>query len=248
MDIKFDEAMKFRGWAILPEIIPSTLVNSLKSDLYKAVRMCEALREKNGGNNDAISTAHHLLGQGESFTELLCTFPAVAYSQHILGSRMVLNSFAGTLNIPGNQGYPHRVHRDIHFYCRQPLMMLNTLVVLDDFTEINGGTLLLSGSHLLEDKPTDEFFNEHATRILAKAGSILIFNSNIWHASGVNQSNADRLAVTMTFSHPDMRPQYDFNQFIHASDDNRLKQLLGGFSQTPKSLEQAYARRVKIYA
>ena len=44
--------------------------------------------------------------------------------------------------------------------------MINALIMLDDFTEENGPTLLLPDSHLDEAKPTDEYFHNNALQAL----------------------------------------------------------------------------------
>jgi ectoine hydroxylase-related dioxygenase (phytanoyl-CoA dioxygenase family) len=67
-------------------------------------------------------------------------------------------------------------------------LLLNTLVMLDEFTPDNGATYLLTGSQKSGDKPTDEDFFSRADRALGPAGSIVIFNSNMWHAGGANMT------------------------------------------------------------
>lgn len=118
------------------------------------------------------------------------------------------------------------------------------MVVLDDFTEENGATWLLSGSHKIDEKPDENYFYQHADRAIAKKGSVILFDSNIWHAAGKNNTEKARRTLTMAFTRPFFKQQLDYPRFLgyEFGDklDENLRQVLGYNSRTPENLEEYY--------
>jgi len=88
------------------------------------------------------------------------------------------------------------------------------LIMLDDFTLENGATYLLAKSHLKDEKPTEAMFYEKSDRVVGKKGDVLFFNSNLWHAAGINTTNQERRAITITFTKPFMKQQLDYSRAI----------------------------------
>ena len=93
------------------------------------------------------------------------------------------------------------IHRDGQIYpIRFPSIpvTLPTIWACDDFTEENGGTQIVPGSHRWahdrEPEP-DEVIN--ATM---PAGSVLIYTSNLYHGSGANRSNGTRRAMALHYN------------------------------------------------
>ena len=116
--------------------------------------------------------------------------------------------------------------------------------MFDKFTIDNFGTYLLPYSHLKEEKPSDEYFFENAIQITGESGDLLIFDSNVWHASAPNKTNSDRRAIPITISRSFMKQLLDypralgFERMEEFSED--LQQFLGYHSRVPSSLEEWY--------
>jgi ectoine hydroxylase-related dioxygenase (phytanoyl-CoA dioxygenase family) len=159
-------------------------------------------------------------------------------------SKFILNSISALDNKPNSTNFSAIVHRDIKFFSKELPIMLNALVLLDDFTVENGATMLLPNSHKIEEKPTDFSFIKNCVRAVGKKGDILLFNSNIWHCSAPNKTNESRRAIPMTFSKSCMKQMLDYTKSIETevnynfSDD--MKQLLGFDSRVPSSLYEWY--------
>jgi ectoine hydroxylase-related dioxygenase (phytanoyl-CoA dioxygenase family) len=130
-------------------------------------------------------------------------------------------------------------------------MMINMLVMVDDFTLENGATYLLSGSHLKDEKPSERNFYDRAERAIGKAGSILMFDSLLWHAAGINRTSAERRALTLAFTRPFQKQQMDYPRVLgyKAMDsfDEDLKQILGYNSRVPTSLDEWYQPPAKRF-
>lgn len=236
--------MERDGWIIFPTILDADFVAALNSDLAKAYDICRAVQVKNGLAANTDGAVHHLLGQGDNFLKLLKVIPLWDYLRQYFRGNFILNSLGGLINFPSGATYASRVHRDIRTFSNTLPLMLNMLVMLDDFTEENGATYLLTGSHHTEEKPTDEIFFANADRALGKAGSILLFNSNLWHAAGYNKTQNVRRCITPTFTKPFMKQQCDYPRVLGYDYATRLseemKQIVGYNSRVPANLEEWY--------
>lgn len=88
---------------------------------------------------------------------------------------------------------------------RQPLGAA-TIWAIDDFTEDNGATVVLPGSHRWDQTrmPAD---SDHRVKVTMPAGSCVFFVGTLWHGGGANGSTMPRLAVTAQYCEPWLRPQ-----------------------------------------
>ena len=242
---QYGAEMRERGWCILPQAIDSVLVDHMLADLDRAWDICRAIQTRNGVASDADLTVHHLLGQGQSFMDFIGEMePLVPYLEHYFEGRFILNSFGGAINTQNRTSYAHRVHRDIRSFSGEMPLLLNTLVMLDDFTAENGATFLLPGSHKHAAKPSDEEFYNHAKQAIGPAGSILIFNSNVWHAGGNNVTDRPRRSVTPMYSKPFIKQQFDYPRAVgYESGDSLLphiRQIIGYNARVPATLDEWY--------
>jgi Phytanoyl-CoA dioxygenase (PhyH) len=262
------------GWVCFERLLPETQLLSLRQALAHAVEECRVYQQRDGlGGVVMTGTAHHVLALPASevtapFWLLLSTLPRQLQSaiRRYFGSPFILNSFGGVINppvsdsspVPLRQAYVGHIHRDVRVFTGDFPLMLNMLVMLDDFTPDNGATWVLPGSHRASEKPEEAFFFEHAEQLCAPAGSVVLFNSNLWHAAGKNDTHLPRRALTLTWSKPLMKPQFDYLGCLEAlerreNDDNadndteNLKQLLGYFSRIPKTLDEWYQPREARY-
>jgi len=156
----------------------------------------------------------------------------------------ILNTYGGLLNPPNATSYVGRVHRDQRTYTGDFRLMAQALVMIDPFTDENGATYLLSGSHRLRDAPADDRFFAESERATGPAGSIVMFDSKLWHAAGVNQSASLRRALTLAFARPFVKPQLDYPRALGYERGERLspalRQLLGYNARVPVTLDEWY--------
>jgi len=241
----FNSTMDERGFVVFPQAISTDLVQWMLDDLRGAYSLCRNIQIRNGVAERTEYTVHHVLGPGfgDSFLEFLRVLPIRAETESYFNGPFILNSFGGALNQAHSRSYAHEIHRDVRSYSKErPL--LNTLVMLDEFTEDNGATYLLPGSHKSPVKPPVEFFYAKAVRALGPAGSILVFDSNVWHAGGDNLTDAPRRSVTPMFCRPWVKPQFDYCRalgYAHvASLEPWLQQVLGWRARIPASLDEWY--------
>jgi Phytanoyl-CoA dioxygenase (PhyH) len=245
---RYSERMRDQGWVVLESAIDTGLVARMLDDLDRAWRICREVQQRNGVANDADLTVHHLIGLGPSFLEFIDDMaPLMPYLEHYFQGKFILNSFGGAINTHGHTSYAQRVHRDIRSFSGDMPLLLNTLVMLDEFTADNGATYMMTGSHKFAEKPTDSQFRARADRALGPAGSILIFNSNLWHAGGDNVTDRPRRSVTPMFCKPFIKQQFDYPRAVGYEMADSLaahtRQVLGYNSRVPATLDEWYQPR-----
>ena len=108
-------------------------------------------------------------------------------------------------------------------------IVLNTMWALDDFTEANGATRVIPGSHRwTTDQP-----DAHTPTIAAEMprGSVLFYVGSVWHGGGANTTDRARLGVILEYVASWLRPQE--NHFLAVPGavvrqlPERLQELLG---------------------
>ncbi|TWO66688.1 hypothetical protein FN976_26420 [Caenimonas sedimenti] len=237
--------MQDKGWWVARDAIAPGVLDAVCEQLAPALARRDRIRARNGveGSNDG--TLHHLLGDGPEFIDLLRTLEHFsAELDWFFEGKYILNSYGGVINEKDTAAYVHQVHRDIRFSSTARRFMLNLLVMLDDFTPENGATWILSGSQGRAQKPEQAEFLAGAERATGTRGSILFFDSRIWHAAGHNTTAAPRRALTITLTSPFFKQQLDYPRLL--GDDHEalrepfLRQLVGYNARVPASLDDYY--------
>jgi ectoine hydroxylase-related dioxygenase (phytanoyl-CoA dioxygenase family) len=91
----------------------------------------------------------------------------------------------------------------------------NTIWAMNDFTEENGGTRLIPGSHLAADKL--QFTDADTEPAEMAKGSVLIYTGTLYHGGGANHAAAPRNGVNITYSVGWLRQEE--NQYLTVPTD-----------------------------
>jgi ectoine hydroxylase-related dioxygenase (phytanoyl-CoA dioxygenase family) len=142
------------------------------------------------------------------------------------------------------QVFQTRFHRDFPRIVNGYLMSINTFFAIDEFTSNNGATFFVPATHQKEGRPDDWYLNAHAVSAECPAGSMLVFDSTIWHAAGDNTSGKDRLALNQQFTRSYVKQQIDYvralgNDAVERQPE-RTRQLLGWYTRVVTSLDEFY--------
>jgi len=238
------EAVRRDGWALLPVKLSPELVARLARQLDDVYAQYRALQIRNGVGEGTAGTLHHLPCAAGVFLELLEHDHGQRLLEQFFCGPYILNAYGGLLNLPNDLSYVGRVHRDQRTFSGDVHLMAQLLVMLDDFTEDNGATYFLSGSHRRADRPPEEEFFRDAVRAVGCAGSIVLFDSNLWHAGGANRTDRPRRALTLGFTRPFIKQQLDYPRALgYERGDSfspALRQLLGYNARVPASLDDWY--------
>jgi ectoine hydroxylase-related dioxygenase (phytanoyl-CoA dioxygenase family) len=77
---------------------------------------------------------------------------------------------------------------------------------LTDFTEANGATRLVPGSHTADHSPDFNVDYETVPAEMAK-GSVLVWHGSLWHGGGANTTGQRRVGIAMNYCAGYLRQQ-----------------------------------------
>lgn len=248
MNTKQSNELKINGYTIIPSQVNKHWLNLLATEIDKAFIEHRNIQIQNHNDIKSDGVALHVLLSSPIFIQFLQTLLDNGFIQtlqdNFFHSKCILNSFSALNNLPNQPNFSALVHRDLRFYSGEFPVMVNCLIMIDDFTIENGATYLLPKSHLDKRKPSDEEFFHNAIQAIGKSGDILIFNSNVWHSAAPNKTNSNRRAIPFTVSKSFMKQLLDYPRAIGydkiESFSYELQQLIGYHSRVPASLDEWY--------
>jgi len=141
------------------------------------------------------------------------------------------------------QVFQNTYHQDFPRVMNGYLASINAMFAIDAFTADNGATWVVPGSHQ-KARPSDAEIRSVASPLECPAGSMVIFDSTLWHAAGPNLSGADRLAVNHQFTRSFIKQQVDYVRALGGDaiqgQPPRTQQLLGWYTRVVTSLDEYY--------
>jgi hypothetical protein len=198
-----DEAMKVLdrdGYVVFERLIPEDEIDAIRADVLPR------LDRRVGRNNFEGFRTRRL------YAVLEKTFACNALVEHPLALGLLdrilepnyLLSALQVIDIATDEAQ-QPLHHDDAFYTwprpRRPLGAA-TVFALDPFTEDNGATVVIPGSHTWGDRLPDEADEKKKVSVVMPKGSMLFFLGTLWHAGGANRSSSTRACVTAQYCAP----------------------------------------------
>ena len=201
--------LQLDGWCVLKNIIPPSNVGAIRQATEAVIA-----RHRNPAAPKSIGHLPGHINYDQSLAPYLTAAPLMDLFEATLGPNFKISFTTGTINYPGNERGDW--HADWPFNQRNAgsirapypdvLMHLTTIWMLSPFTKDNGGTLVVPGSHRASNNPTgDHRIDPQApysteTYVTGPAGSVLIMDSRLWHASSPNTSDGPRVGVVVRYA------------------------------------------------
>ena len=143
-----------------------------------------------------------------------------------------------------NNIFQYQFHRDFPRILNGYVASINLFVSVSEFTKENGATLVIPGSHQKNQSLSDSYLNKKSIAIECPPGSLIIFDSTLFHAAGKNITDKDRLGINLQFTRSYIKQQIDYvralgNDLIEAQQP-RVQQLLGYYTRVVTSLDEYY--------
>ncbi|MBA2781156.1 phytanoyl-CoA dioxygenase family protein [Billgrantia kenyensis] len=241
---QFEEVMADKGWFVFEKALDSDFIACLRADCFKWIEICRKYQIRNGINENGDGTAHHCLGSGDSIDAYIDMHLFHDYiSRFFNGEPYICNSLTPIGGYPGADIYVHKLHRDVRTMIPGYPLKLNMLVMCDDFTADNG-TMMLSGSQYRPDCPSDEEFERNHERLIAPAGSVVLFHSTLWHKGAHIEGPHNRVALTVGYGRAYVKPHMDYARMLGEKYGECLspltRQVLGYNSRVPVNLDEWY--------
>ncbi|MCZ6888748.1 MAG: phytanoyl-CoA dioxygenase family protein [Gammaproteobacteria bacterium] len=224
------EALRERGYVVLEDVLDRTEVAVLKEAL------APYLQGKRHGRNDFegfhTERTYALLAKSAEFVRIVDHSRISPIVDQLLEPTYLLWAALAINLHPGETR--QRLHRDNlggPGSVEDFVYGVSTMWALDDFTEDNGATLMIPGSHRwpADRSLVDE--EDNAVRMTMRAGSVLVWSGAMVHAGGTNRSAANRLGITVQFCQPWLRPLESFLLSVPPEKarhlPERIQELLG---------------------
>ncbi len=172
-----------------------------------------------------------LLARGRIFEEAVMAEKPLALITYLMGESCQISSNHGHVRVQGDP--PQGMHADAPMVA-DPLpeasVASNMMWVTDDFSLESGSTLVVPGSHKRLTHPMPNA-SKMAVPVVAKKGSVIVFNGNMWHSAGARTIPGERVGMTVYFNRMYVRPQEDLNAVISdevvARNPPRFAHLIG---------------------
>jgi len=171
------------------------------------------------------------------------------YLKTILGDFYILHLQNAIINMPSEEHHQSSWHRDLPYqnWVSSAPLACNLYFCIDDFTKDTGATFILPFSHKLTKIPSQEYIVSNAVQVNAKAGSVILFDSMLFHRAGYNSTNNFiRRGINNVFVKPILNQQIDIPRCLRGkySDEAYFEMLLGYKNQIPESVIEYRERRL----
>lgn len=221
------------GYTVLPDFLsPSDLAGTREI----IDTLSGAHRGRNAFEGFATERIYTLVARGAVFERMVEDPRVLALLDRFLLPGYLLTASQSIRIHPGEAA--QALHIDDSFYRLprpRPAVSLTLIAAIDPFTDQNGATDILPGSHLWDEGRAAEAIaaggGPGLVPAVMPAGAAIILQGNLIHRGGANRSDAPRLAITHQYCQPWARTQENFFLGIPpgraASLSPRLQALLG---------------------
>lgn len=192
------EAIRRDGYTVVEDAISPELVDALSEALSRLERELGAKPAGNGFEGHRTVRIYNLLAHGAPFAEVPIHAAVLPVVEGVLDAGCLISSLSSIAIDPGEVAQP--IHADdqvIPLEKPHAPIVCNSMWALTDFTEANGATRLVPGSHR---KPNPEYGGAYETIAAEMSkGSVLLWDGALWHGGGANRTDARRTGIAMNY-------------------------------------------------
>jgi ectoine hydroxylase-related dioxygenase (phytanoyl-CoA dioxygenase family) len=202
MDEKTKEAHVARvnrdGFTVVENAIAPALIDALNDALARLERELDAKPAMNGFEGHNTVRIYNLLAYGGPFLDVPVHQSVLPIVEGVLDRGCLISSLSSIAIDPGER--PQPIHADdmlIPLEKPHRSIVCNSMWALTDFTDANGATRLVPGSH----KKPNPVYGEKYDTIPAEMpkGSVLIWDGALWHGGGANKTDKRRTGIAMNY-------------------------------------------------
>ncbi len=243
------ENLRIKGFSIEKNFIDKELCSSL-SDKLEAVysRQETEFGKDNLAKINEADLARMPFVYDKSFIQLFTHPFVLELCKKIIGNHFHLHLQNGIINKPQTEHHQSSWHRDLPYQdwvISKPLG-INAFYCLSDFNAENGATFVLPYSHRLEYFPSKEFVEENKVQLIAPKGSVIFFDSMLYHCAGNNVSTAIRYGINNMFVVPVLKQQIDVASVADKiSDEKEVQNILGFDFRLENNVNDYRQRKLK---
>ena len=216
------------GYVIVSGLMSDHEVEAARADLGRVLEQTPTGRNEFEGF--ATQRVYALFAKTRTFDQIATHPLLLDVLDRVLGHYQ-LSAPVGIRIGPGEQA--QMLHRDDALYPLtepHPPVVVNTMWPLDEFTEGNGATRFIPGSHRWEPgrQPADD---DPLVTATMSPGSAMFYLGSLWHGGGANRTGRPRLGVILEYVVAWLRSQENHYLAVPRATvrqlPERLQELLG---------------------
>ena len=198
-------ALQLEGFCVQQGVIPADEVAAVRKSV-------EATLDAAGGRIEGSTFINH----NQALAPYLGDQRVLGVAQAVFGPHTRIGATSALMQEPNPDAGPSKpgnYHVDWPFgqgigsYVPAPIpnitMNLPSFFMLTDFTQENGATIVVPGSHRSKQNPNGDpslsYARQSEIQVTAPAGSVLIFDGRLWHKGGSNYSRGRRLFCGISY-------------------------------------------------
>jgi ectoine hydroxylase-related dioxygenase (phytanoyl-CoA dioxygenase family) len=193
------ERVRTDGWSVVENAIAPDLVDELNEDLLRLERALGIVPADNLFEGLRTTRIYNLLVHGRLYERIPIHPNVLPIVERVLDPGLLISSLSSIAIGPDESA--QLIHADdqvISMPKPHPPIICNTMWAITDFTEENGATRLIPGSHLRDDAPNPLEPYETIAAEMPK-GSVLVWVGSLWHGGGANRTGTRRVGIAMNY-------------------------------------------------
>ena len=219
------------GYTIVEDAIEPELVDALATNLRDLETFFDVQPANNSFEGAATLRVYNLLALDRVWERVPVHDSVLPLIEHVLDPGCLISSLSSIRILPGEVAQP--IHADDQLLpIPKPHVptVCNSMWALTDFTEANGATRIVPGSHTYDHSPD---YGKPYDSIAAEMpkGSVLVWHGSLWHGGGANATDDDRVGIAMNYCAGFIRQQENqqlgIPKEIAARFEPRLRELVG---------------------
>jgi len=193
------ERLDHDGYTIVRDAFDVGLADEFHTDLDRLERELDIRTGGNGFEGRATTRVYNLLALGELYAHVPVHPVVLPLMHHLLGQDCLVSSLSSITIHPGEVAQP--IHADdqvIPIPKPHRAVTANSMWAITDFSEANGATRIIPGSHRNDGSPV---YGQHYDSVCAEMprGSILVWDGGLWHGGGANVTTERRRGIAMNY-------------------------------------------------
>jgi ectoine hydroxylase-related dioxygenase (phytanoyl-CoA dioxygenase family) len=193
------DAIARDGYTIVPDAIEPELLDALTADLVTLERLYAIEPANNAFEGERTLRVYNLLGLTPVWQQVPVHEHVLPIVEGVLDRGCLVSSLSSIRIQPGETAQP--IHADDQL---MPLAkphvptVCNSMWALTDFTDANGATRIIPGTHLAAGSPDYGRAYDTVPAEMPR-GSVLIWHGSLWHGGGANTTDQDRIGIAMNY-------------------------------------------------
>jgi len=220
-----------QGYTVVEDAIEVALLDELAAELVRLEHDLGIVPATNDFEGSQTVRIYNLLVHGQVFERVPVHPNVLPIVEGVLDAGCLISSLSSIAICAGET--PQPIHADDQLMPipkPHPPTVCNTMWALTDFTEANGATRIIPGSHLADASP-DYGHPYDSVAAEMPRGSVLVWHGSLWHGGGANTTAERRVGIAMNYCAGYVRQQENqqlgIPREVAAGFEERLQQLCG---------------------